>query len=129
MSFAATLELDGSSHRVLECDYTLQRSVDFSGRPSSDVNGGTIDVVIESSEDTGFFEWMCEPYTRKTGSITFFKTEEEAALKTLEFEDAYLIHFQEMINTTGEEPMRERLRFSAKVISCGGGKHENEWPS
>ena len=129
MSFRAILDIDGTEYRVLHANYSLQRDTDFSGRPSSDVRGGSLHVEIESHDDTSFFEWICDPYTLKSGKITFYKRDEEAAMKELEFEDAYLVSYAESVDAVGDNPMTESLVFSAKKISMGGASHENEWPS
>jgi len=129
MSFRAILDLDGTEYRVLHCNYSLQRDTDFSGRPSSDVRGGTIHLEIEASDDTSFFEWICDPYAMKSGKVTFYKRDEEAALKELEFEDSYLISYAESIDAIGDSPMLESLVLSAHKISMGGATHENDWPT
>ncbi len=128
MSFRAILDVDGEEFRVLHCNYSLQRDVDFSGRPSSDVRGGTLHLEIESSDDTSYFEWICDPYQVKSGKVTFYKRDEEAAMKELEFEDAYLVSYAESVDAIGDSPMVESLVFSAKKISMGGATHENDWP-
>ena len=78
MSFKATLEVDGTSYRVLECTYELERDTDQFGKPASDVRGGKVFARIESSGDASFFEWMVSSYTRKAGKVIFNKTNEDA---------------------------------------------------
>ncbi|MEL6671119.1 MAG: type VI secretion system tube protein TssD [Bacteroidota bacterium] len=129
MSFNATLKLDSGEYRVLHCSYSLQRDIDFSGRPSSDVRGGTITVEIESSGDTSFFEWMTNPFTQQSGSIVFKKRNEDSTMKEMKFTDAYLVGLDESYDAVGDNPMTERLTFSAKTIALGNGEHENDWPS
>ncbi len=129
MSFKATLDVDGNQYRVLECTYDLERDTDQFGKPASDVRGGRIYLTIESSSDTAFFEWMVSSYTRKAGKVVFNKTEEDAELKVLEFEDAYMVGYQESFGASGNTGMVESLTISAKKIIMGGAEHENSWPS
>ena len=42
MAFRADLEMNGKTYRLLHCSYALNRDVDHTGRPSSEVKGGTI---------------------------------------------------------------------------------------
>ncbi len=127
MSFSARLKVDGVDARVLECSYTLNRDVDFSGRPSGDVRGGRVLVSIEGSENTGFYEWLIDPYALKDGSIIFKKKDDDATSKELQFKDAYLIRRTENFTQTGDNPLVETLEFSARELTLGGGTHENEW--
>lgn len=129
MSFKANLAIDGNDYRVLECVYELERDTDQFGKPASDVRGGRLFLQIESSEDTTFFEWMVSSYVRKSGTVTFFKTNEEAEMKVLEFEDAYLVGYSEEFGSSGNSGMTESLTISAKKIVMGGAEHENNWPS
>lgn len=129
MSFNAKLEIDGTSYRVLSCSYQLERDIDQFGKPTSGVRGGTIAVSIESSSDTSFIEWMVTPKTRKAGKIIFEKTDEDASLKELEFEDAYLISQGEGFGSQGSTGMVESIIISAKKIIMGPAEHENDWPS
>jgi hypothetical protein len=129
MSFKATLDVDGNQYRVLECSYELERDTDQFGKPASDVRGGKIYLKIESSSNVGFFEWGVSAFTRKAGKITFNKTDDDAALKELEFEDAYLVGYREDFGSQGNAGMTESLTISAKKIIMGGAEHENHWPS
>ncbi len=128
MSFKARLDVEGQDLRVLHCNYSLQRDTDFTGRPSSDVRGGTIHFEVESTDSSMFFEWMTDPYAMKSGKFTFYKRDEESKMKELEFEDAYLVSYSESVDAIGDNPMVESLVVSAKKIKLGGGEHENDWP-
>lgn len=129
MSFKANLEVDGNTYRVLSVRYRLNRDIDQFGKPASDVRGGTVELEIESSSDTSFIEWMVSSKTRKKGKIIFEKTDEDAELKTLEFEDAYLVDYMESFGSQGSTGMVENFMISAKKIIIGGAEHENQWPS
>lgn len=52
MAFKARLQFSGNEYDVLNADYSFTRDVDSKGRPSSSVYGGTINVEVESTEDT-----------------------------------------------------------------------------
>ena len=42
MSFKAKFTVDGKDYRVFNCSYSLQQDVDKTGRPSSEVRGGSL---------------------------------------------------------------------------------------
>ena len=71
MAFRADLEIDGKEFRLLHCSYALQRDVDATGRPSSEVKGGTIHLEIESTENTLLWDLMIAQFKSVDGSITF----------------------------------------------------------
>ena len=127
MSFKAKFEVDGNEYRVLKCDYSLKQTVDDTGRPSSTTRGGLINIVVESTDDTSLFEWMCDSYMRKSGKIIFNNRDEDSKLKELEFEEAYMVEYEESFDNVGSGAMIESLSLSARTIKLGNGEHENEW--
>ena len=130
MAFKSTISIDGGDElNLLHCDYSLRRDTDATGRPSSILYGGTIQCEVEATEDNGLLEWMCDPHKTKGGKITFYKRGDSAALKTLEFEEAYVVQFSESIDTVGSNPMSTHFVISAKKIKMGSAEHENPWPA
>jgi len=127
MSFKAIFEVDGKKYRVVSCSYSMNQFVDDTGRPSSTVRAGTIDLVVESTDDTMLFEWMCDSYMRKDGKITFNKRDEDAKMKELEFKEAYMVHYGEAFSEGGVGSMLETFSLSAHTIKLGNGEIENEW--
>jgi hypothetical protein len=127
MSFKAILEVDGKKYRVVNCIYTLSQLVDDTGRPSSTVRAGTIDMVVESTDDTMFFEWMCDSYMVKQGKITFNKRDEDAKMKVLEFSEAYMVKYSENYDESGAGSMLQSFSLSARKIKIGDGEYESEW--
>ena len=127
MSFKATLNVAGKKPTVLSCHYSLKQETDATGRPSSITRGGKITVTIEGNEDTTFFEWMCNSFERKDGSIVFLKRDSDATLKELKFKEAYLVDYSENFSSIGDMAVTETFTLSAKEIELGSGKHQNEW--
>lgn len=130
MSFNAKLKFSGKDGiDVLACDYKLTRDVDAKGRPSSGVYGGTINLTIESTDDTSIIESMVNQYKPVDGTVTFKKSDEDAKMKELSFEKAYVISFQESIDVKGAKPMQMDFTISAEKIKIGNAEHKNEWPA
>ena len=127
MSFKARLKVGGSEVNVLGCSYALKQETDATGRPSSITRGGKVTLTVESTGDTSFFEWMCNNFERKDGSVVFIKRDTDATLKELTFKEAYLVDYRENFDSTGENPITETFTLSAKEISVGNGTHQNEW--
>ena len=127
MSFKATLNVAGKKPTVLSCHYSLKQETDATGRPSSITRGGKITVTVEGNEDTTFFEWMCNSFERKDGSIVFLKRDSDATMKELKFKEAYLVDYTENFDSTGDNPISETFTISAKEVTLGSGTHTNEW--
>jgi len=128
MAFRADLVIDGKEYRLLHCSYALQREVDATGRPSSEVKGGTIDFEIESTEDTSLWDLMIAQYNSMDGSIVYKKRDEDAKLKELKFETAYVVDISENFDSVGDNPMSLRFKLSAHKLTLGNETHENAWP-
>jgi hypothetical protein len=127
MSFKAKFTVDGTDYNVLNCSFSMHQEVDATGRPSSISRGGSIICVVESTDNTALFEWMCDDYMRKDGTITFNKRDEDAKMKELNFTEAYMIGYEESFDHSGTGAMITKFTLSAREISMGNGVHINEW--
>ncbi|MDR6733545.1 type VI secretion system tube protein TssD [Sphingobacterium sp. 2149] len=129
MSFKTRLTLGSKEYDVIQCRFSLHRDVDSKGRPSSSVYGGTITVEVESTEDTSVIEAMVNnQYKTVNGRITFKKSEEDATMKELKFQDAYIIQYNEGISVTNDKPMTLSLVLSSRVLEMQNASLENDWP-
>ncbi|NER18530.1 type VI secretion system tube protein TssD [Spongiivirga citrea] len=127
MSFKAKLKVGGAEYNVLNCNYGLHQETDATGRPSSVTRGGMITIEVESTADTSLSDWMFNNFELRSGSILFLKRDTEATAKELVFTDAYAVKYVENFDSTGKNPMIERITVSAREIAVGNGSHTNEW--
>jgi hypothetical protein len=72
---------------------------------------------------------MVNQYKPVDGAVTFKKSDEDAKMKELSFEKAYVISFQESIDVKGSKPMQMDFTISAEKIKIGNAEHKNEWPA
>ncbi len=124
-----TLKVDGLKERdVVHLSYALQQETDVEGQPAAIVRGGKIHFKVKSTNDgnTEFLEWMCDPYTFKDGEIEFVKRD-GTNMKTLKFQDAILVEYEEMFDGVDESSQFEMFTISAKHIEMGAAVHENKW--
>jgi hypothetical protein len=127
MSFKAKFKAGSIELNVLGVSYSLSQDIDATGRPSSITRGGTITVMVEGNNGTDLFEWMCNSFERKDGSVIFIKRDSDATLKELKFKEGYLVNFSESFSSEGKEPLSVTFTISAKEITMGSGTHINEW--
>jgi hypothetical protein len=127
MSFKAKLNVAGKELNILTCSYDLVQEVDATGRPSSVTRGGKIHLTVESTGEAFLFEWTCNNFERKDGSIVFFKRDTDAKLKELKFSEGYLVNYEESFDAFNSNPMTETFTISARKIEMGNASHENPW--
>lgn len=129
MAFKARLQFSGKEYDVLHADYSFSRDVDSKGRPSSSVYGGTINIEVESTEDTSVVEAMVNnQYKPISGKLLIKKTDEDAKMKEIDFEDGYIIRFEEGINIVGDHAMTYKFSISARAVTIGNATNEQDWP-
>jgi len=127
MSFKAKLKVGGNEYNVLNCAYGLSQETDATGRPSSVTRGGMITIEVESTSDTSLSDWMFNNFEQRSGSIVFLKRDTDATSKELNFTDGYAVKYFENFDSTGQNPMTEKITISAREIGVGNGEHINEW--
>jgi Hemolysin coregulated protein Hcp (TssD) len=127
MSFSTLFLVAGKQYNVLHVSYDLLQETDPSGRPSSVTRGGKIKIEVESTGETNLFEWMCNNFERKDGSVKFIKRDSNATLKELKFKEAYMIEYKENFSHVGDNPLTETFVISANEIEMGGGAFKNAW--
>ncbi|APU09408.1 type VI secretion system needle protein Hcp [Cellulophaga lytica] len=128
-SFRADFSFGGKVFDVLYSDYEFSRNTDSKGKPSSNVTGGRVELIIESTEDTSVIEAMVNSQFKPVeGKITFKKTDEDAKMKEVEFKNAYIVHFKETLNVNNDVPMTIKVTFSAEEINVGTASLLNRWP-
>ena len=121
MAFKAKVKLADSEYNALSCDYSFRRDVDMKGRPSSNVYGGTIRVLVESNDDTNIVAQLINQFESVTGSVTFYKGLESASMKELTWENGNVIKYYEVFDVSGKEAMKIYFEISAEKIMMGGG--------
>lgn len=129
MAFKATLKIGSKEFDVLRCDYSLYRDVDSKGRPSSGVYGGTINLSVESTDDTSILESLVNQFKPVDGTVTFKKSDEDSKMKELSWKKGYFINFQETLDIKGSSPMQIDFTVSAQELKVGGAEHKNDWPA
>src|SRR5664279_2830723 len=128
MAFKALCKIGSKEFDVISCDYAFRRDVDSKGRPSSGVYGGTVNLVVESTDDTSIIESMVNQYKPVDGTVTFKKSDEDAKMKELSWTKGYVINFKESLDIVGSATMLIHFTVSAQEIKIGGADHKNDWP-
>lgn len=128
MSFRANLSFEGKEYDVIQCDYYIEREVDSKGRPSSNLYGGKVNIMVESTDDISLIEKMASQFKPNTGTITFKKDDEDSKMKELKWENGYIIDLEEGIEIVGDVPMAIRFTISAQTLTIGDAEFKQNWP-
>jgi hypothetical protein len=128
MSFIAKLHLEGEEMNVMHCGFRFTQITDATGKPTAIPQGGSINILVESTGSTDLFDWMINPTQTKNGDITFYRRDTMSKLKTLEFTDAHCVDYYETFDHIGENPLRIQLTLSAREIKLNDSEFKNNWP-
>lgn len=129
MSLSARLHIDGHKKqdkgiRVIECDFEFKQSTDPRGQVTGRVQGGKINVVLDTENDGELLHWMFNNVF-KNGKIVYIGPMEGKPIKNIEFENAQLIGYHEMFKET--DAVRVQLTISSQKITIAGEAMENQW--
>lgn len=129
MSFIAKLQLQNEEEiNVLRCGFRFNQSIDVTGKAASRPMGGIINIMISSINHASLFEWMINTQQKKSGKITFIRYDTMSKLKTLEFENALCVEYNETFDPKGEHPITLQLTLSAHTIKLEDMIFRNNWP-
>jgi hypothetical protein len=128
MSFIAKLHLDGEEVNVLHCGFRLTQMTDATGKHTAVPQGGSINLLLESTSSSDLFDWMVNPTQTKSGDITFYRRDTLSKLKTLEFTDAHCVDYYETFDHVGDNPLQIQLTLSARELKLNDSEFKNNWP-
>lgn len=125
MSFQATLTVEGKTFNVLQCHHTLSQKYDR-GRPTSGVRGGIIVLILDGSDEDLLGDWATGATTKKSGDITFNRTDQQSTLQKLEFEDAYATMYSEFMSaaTLSHASISEDVE---DLMNTDAGPHDDDY--
>lgn len=134
MALHGSLKIGGRTYGVVECEYQFTQAVDETGKPTSRPSGGTITMVIPSTNDDDmlFYNWMFHKSEVKAGIIRFrlYSNENKISYKTISFANAYCIQLRDYFNDHDEKLMYTTIKISAQVIRVGAANSStfvNAW--
>lgn len=122
------MKIGSKEYQITSCDYAFNRNSDAKGKPASDVYGGTLNISLTSTEDTSLFEAMVNSkHKHFDGTITLYKTDEDAKMKEITFTKSYIVAYAETFSNGNS--MDTMITITAEIIKVGSAEHDNEWPT
>src|ERR1700722_14922167 len=88
MSFKAELTVENKTYSLRSFYLHIARNTDPKGRPSS-MPSWSIIATIDSVDDTTITNWMIDPHKQIDGKVLFYKIDEDAKLKEINFKKSW----------------------------------------
>lgn len=131
MARKGTLTIEDKEYVLLNFSMKITREYDHRGRPSTMPKVGLLTMEVESIGDHFLAAWALVPSTTKSGQMKFYKTDEDSTLKTYDFEDAYVMDFEEIYDNYNTLNMSIKITIFCNTIELqpGGIFHDNNWHS
>ena len=131
MSFSASLILDSKSYTVRRFSWGLQQNTDVVGRPDARVQGGRLQVELDSEPDEALHHWALDDTKKMSGELVVFAADNRfLRRKTIRFEDAYCVGLSKNFDgSASNQAMTMTLTLSANKLSSGEVTLDNKWPA
>jgi hypothetical protein len=134
MAHRPKLEIDGVEYpHVFSVSYHIYTNKDETGRPTDRAHAGLIKIKVESDEDgnVDIARWAADTSKTnwKSGRVTFFN-KDGAEMKTLEWKDGFITHFEEIIpdvKSNPDEQIYQLFHVSCNAIKIADAELENYW--
>jgi hypothetical protein len=129
-SFKAEITIGSNTYKVLDADISYYQHTRGGGMPSSDIQGGTFTIQIESSNGPQYdqlAEWMFGKSSMQKGVLRFYKKDGVSRLYDFEFYDAYCIRYSEHFSSTNNQPMVTTLTITPGIIRMRNIVRERPW--
>lgn len=118
---------DYKEREVQMYTYEFNREVKIDGQPSGIPRGGKITIKVKALNDgtPELLSWLLDQSLAKKGTLELSDNLSGKVAKTIEFEGAYCIDFNE--NWTEGVGHYETVTLSCQVLKIGGPEFKNTW--
>ena len=131
MSFSAALIVDSKNYTVRRFSWGVRQNTDVVGRPDARVQGGQLQVELDSEADEMLHHWALDDTKKMSGELVVFADNNRySRRKTIRFEDAYCIGLSKRFDgSASDQGMTMTLSLSANRLSSGEVTLDNHWPA
>ena len=131
MSFSAALIVNNKQYSVRHFSWGVQQNTDIVGRPDARVQGGQLQVELDSEPDEVLHHWALDDTKKMNGEIVVFAADNHLSRrKTIRFEEAYCVGLGKQFDGSASEMgMTMTLTLSANRLSNGEVMLDNKWPA
>lgn len=132
MSFEADLIIAGeATYSVRRFSWGLRQPTDTVGRAGALVQGGQLEVELDSVPDELLHHWALDDTKKLSGQLLVYAGDQRGAIrKTINFTDAYCVGLRKQFDGSASKVgMTMTLSLSADQVSSGTVTLYNHWPT
>lgn len=118
------LQLDGQDYELSQFNIVFSQSGDAKGEPQDAVRGGLMLMTLTQTLPDSMYAWAMKSTTKK--GVIDFRIESGSSPFKVEFENAFCLGFQRMINTEGGG-VTTALTVSPEELRINGMSFDNRW--
>ena len=129
MSFSANLVIENETFAVRSFHWAIKQQTDDLGRPAARVEGGTIDITLDSQPNEKLHYWAIDDTKRFDGVLNVLEEDSQAIRDQLTFVGAHCIGLSKQFQDTNSlQGMTMHLTLSAAELHYGEVLIDNKWP-
>ncbi|MDR3340653.1 MAG: type VI secretion system needle protein Hcp [Candidatus Symbiothrix sp.] len=114
-------------HEISHCNFSFEQGIDYKGKITSRVYGGTLYVTLSQLPPTGVIEWALQSRKYTDGMIVVLDAENIPFEKIL-FQNAACVGMDVDYTQKGQSYTSTKLVIQAEKIIVGNGiDFDNEW--
>jgi hypothetical protein len=130
MSFSAYLLVESETFTVRSFHWAIKQHTDELGRPAARVEGGTIDITLDSQPNETLHFWAIDNTKRFDGVLNVLEEDSQAIRDQLKFFGAYCVGLNKQFQDANSTPgMTMHLTLSADKLEYGEVAIDNKWPN
>lgn len=119
--------LVSGGYEILDCSFSFQQGVDNTGKATTKVHGGAMQIAIPQLPPKDVIEWALESRKYMDGTIVILNAE-NIPLEKIEFKQAACVSMEVDYTATGNSYASTKLVVQAAQLIVGEGvDFENEW--
>jgi len=112
---------------ISNCNFSFMQDVDISGKATTRVQGGIIEVTIPQLPPQSIVDWAIDSRKYQSGLIVSLDAENMPLEKIL-FENAACVDFEIEYTYAGDAYASTKILIQAEVLTVGDGvEFLNEW--
>lgn len=129
MSFRAQLVVQGEPFAVRHFSWAITQRTDVLGRPAAHVEGGTLEIALDSQPSETLEFWATSSTKRFDGVVKIFEPDSTAVRDEVRFFDAHCVGFHKQFQDANSiRGMTLVLSLSANKLQYAEMEIHNNWP-
>jgi hypothetical protein len=132
MAHTGKFKLDGKEADIVNVSYHLDRGINEKGKPSTLVRNFQITITIASDDKlkNAAIDWLKEGNGAKKGKKgeVIIHDEEGKEFKKIEFENAFIINYNENFSYGMSDNVQETFTITAEKVKIGTADFDFKWP-